>query len=307
MTTSIPRVELGTTGVAVDQLVFGTAPLSTYFWDNDAATAVDAVVAARRAGMRTFDTAPLYGLGEAEQRLGIGIREASTDDPVVIATKVGRQVVGSGDGRDIVEDFGADAVLRQLDASLERLGRERIDIVHVHDPEAHLDQAVAEAFPALAELRDAGRIGAVSVGTMVCATARHVIEHADPDVVMIANRLTLLDRSAVDELLPAAAAAGVPVLAAAVFNSGVLARPAQGSWYDYGPVEADALARVRAMQAVCAEFGVELRAAALHYPLRHTGVAAVVVGMATAAEVADNLALLEQPIPPELWERLDEL
>lgn len=301
------RVVLGRTTVHVDRLIVGTAPLASYFWGNDAATAVDAVVAARAAGLGTFDTAPLYGLGESEQRLGEGLRRCDDDADVVIATKVGRQIVGTGDARTVVEDFSAAAVLRQLDASLERLGRERVDIVHVHDPEDHLELAVAEAFPALAELRAAGRIGAVSVGTMVCATARHVIEHADPDVVMIANRLTLLDRSAVDELLPVATAAGVPVLAAAVFNSGVLARPATGAWFDYEPAAPEVLARVAAMQEACAEHGVALRAAALQYPLRHAGVAAVVVGVATAAEVADDVALAAAAIPSELWERLDAL
>ena len=179
--------------------------------------------------------------------------------------------------------------------------------MHVHDPDDHLDVALDECFPALADLRAEGMVGAVSVGTMVCATALRVLAEAGPDLVMIANRLTLLDRSALDELAPACAAAGVPLVAAAPFNSGLLARPVPGSWFDYAPADPTLLRRAQAMDARCDDAGVSLRAAALQYPLRHDPVVAVVAGMASAAEVAENVELVAAPIPADLWTALEAI
>jgi D-threo-aldose 1-dehydrogenase len=304
---ALPTHSLGDTGLSINRLVLGTAPMSSFFWNTPAEQGVETAVAAYESGIRTFDTAPLYGLGEAETRLGEALARTGARDDVVIATKVGRSLIDGHDGPDVVFDFSADAVQRQLDASLERLQRDRVDIVHVHDPDDHLDAAVEGSFAALASLKVQGVVGAVSVGSTKVATVLDVVRRAEPDVVMIAGRLTLLDREAVDELLPECARRGVPVLAAGVFNSGVLARPDPGAWFDYAPALPHILDRAEALAAVCAEAGVSLRAAAMQFPLRFDGVAAVVVGMSSPAEVTANIADLTTPIPPDVWTALDAL
>jgi D-threo-aldose 1-dehydrogenase len=288
-------------------LAFGTAPLATQFWGNDEATAVEAAVAAVRAGITWFDTAPLYGSGEAEERLGAALGECGNPPGVLVATKVGRPVVGSGDERTSTFDYSQRGTIASLEASLARLGRDRVDIVHVHDPDDHLDQAIDECIPALIERRDAGVIGAISVGTMVCASALRLLRESSLDAVMIANRLTLLDHSALDELVPECAERGVPLIAAAVFNSGLLASQRPGVWYDYAPAGAELVDRARAAAHLCERHGVTLRAAALQFPLRYDPVRAVVAGMATAEQVAQNIASMATPIPDELWDELDSL
>lgn len=295
------RRPLGGTGIEVGPLSFGSAPMSSVFWGNDVDTAIATARRAVAVGIGLFDTSPLYGLGEAEERLGVALADV---DVIAIATKAGRTLSDSPGGRDIAFDFSADATRRQLDASLARLQRDRVDIVHVHDPEEHLDEAMGECLPALVDLRDAGVIGAVSIGTTSCATVLHVLEHAEVDVVMLAGRLTLLDQSAVDAVVPACARTGVPLLAAGVFNSGVLARPRAGSWFDYAPADDRVLARVAELEARCDELGVPLRAAAMAFPLKFEPVATVVVGMASPAEVDDDVALIESDIPDDLWAHL---
>jgi aryl-alcohol dehydrogenase-like predicted oxidoreductase len=296
------RRMLGRTGIAVGPLSFGSAPLSSVFWGNDADTAIATGRRAVEVGIGLFDTAPLYGLGEAEERLGVALDGVGD---IAIATKAGRSLVDGPDGRDIRFDFSADATRRQLDASLRRLRRDRVDIVHVHDPEDHLGEALQTCLPTLVELRDEGVIGAVSIGTTSCATVLHVLDHAEVDAIMLAGRLTLLDHSAVDEVVPACIRLGVPLLAAGVFNSGVLARPRVGSWYDYAPADDRVLARVDELQARCDELGVSLRGAAMAFPLQFAPVATVVVGMASPAEVDENVALIEADLPDDLWTHLD--
>jgi len=299
------QLTLPGTELAITELALGTAPLATGFWGNTAERAVDTVLAAIDAGVGLFDTAPLYGSGEAEQRLGAALALRSSA-PRVLTTKVGNTVVGTGDDRTIGRDLSADGVRRQLAASIERLGVERVDIVHVHDPEDGIDQAIDETIPALVELRRAGVIGAVSVGTNVVATALTFVDRCDVDIVMVAGRLTLLDRSATVELLPALAARGISMLAAGVFNSGVLARPVEGAWFDYSPAAPEVVQRAQLMEAICRDAGVALQAAALQYPLRFGPVGAVVVGMASPQEVADNVAHLAAEISDEVWDALDD-
>jgi D-threo-aldose 1-dehydrogenase len=266
-------------------------------------------VAGIRAGITWFDTAPLYGSGEAEERLGAALQRCSAAGEiageVVVATKVGRRAVEQDGERGSTFDYSRDGTLASFDESLRRLGLDRVDVVHVHDPDDHLDQAIDECVPALVELRDRGAIGAISVGTMGCATALRLLREAPLDLVMIANRLTLLDHTALDELVPECAARDVPLVAAAVFNSGLLASQRAGVWYDYAPADAGLLERASRLRSICERHGVPLRAAALQYPLRFEPVVAVVAGMATAAQVADNLASMAVEIPAALWDELE--
>ncbi len=197
-------------------------------------------------------------------------------------------------------DFSGDATLRQLESSLERLGLDRIDIVHIHDPEDHLAQAIDGTYTALDRLRTDGVVRAVSLGTNVVETARFFLRNADLDCMMVAGRLTLLDHSAAD-VVAECRRAGVAYLAAGVFNSGVLADPQPGAWFDYAPASDDVLERVAATRAICESHGVSLRTAALRYPLMVDGVTAVIVGMSSPTEVDDNIADLQSAIPPTLW------
>ena len=278
----------------------GTAPLATIFWGNDADTAVQTAARALERGIGFFDTAPFYGLGEAEQRLGQALAAAGGERPV-IATKAGRLLTHGADGSvDVHFDFGYDAAMQSVESSLERLGVDRVDIVHIHDPDDHIHEALEGTYPALVALRDQGAIGAVSLGTNSVATAAVFLERADLDCMLVAGRYTLLDRSAAD-LIDACARQGVAYLAAGVFNSGVLARPQAGAWYDYGPASDETLSRASDIDSVCQRHGVSLRAAAVNFPLANPKVTAVVVGMAAPVEVDENLAVLRAPVPDELW------
>ncbi len=297
----LDEVELGRTGLRVPRLGMGTAPLATVFWGNDADTAVRTAARALERGVGFFDTAPFYGLGEAERRLGRALAAASELPRPVIATKAGRLLTRQPGGSvDVHFDFGYDAAWRSLESSLERLGVDRVDIVHIHDPDDHIHEALEGTYPALLELREQGVIGAVSLGTNSVATAAAFLERADLDCVLVAGRYTLLDRSATG-LIDACARRGVAYLAAGVFNSGVLARPQAGSWYDYGPASGETLARAASIDAICQRHGVTLRAAAVSFPLTNPAVSSVVVGMAAPAEVDENLDALSTPVPGELW------
>jgi D-threo-aldose 1-dehydrogenase len=270
--------------------------------------------AAWEQGVRTFDTAPHYAAGCSEERVGAALRERPREE-FVVCTKVGRLLVPRASGRgeamfpgeppaERVLDYSRDGIRRSLETSLERLGLDRVDVVHVHDPDDHLDQAIGETIPALAELRGAGVIGAVGAGMNTVAPLARIVREADVDAVLVAGRYTLLDQSAADELLPACAARGVGVLAAGIFNSGVLADAGTGATFDYRPAPAATLARARRIATVCGRHGVPLAHAAMAFPLRHPAVTAIVVGARSPAEVADDVAGAARVLPEALWEEL---
>lgn len=306
---------LGRTDVLVSPLAFGAAPIGNLYTAVDDEDAAAAVEAAWTAGVRYFDTAPHYGLGLSERRLGAALAGRPRAD-FAISTKVGRLLVtndaptGSdlASGFDVDDrltrryDFTADGVLRSLDASLARLGMDRVDIVYVHDPDEYLDEAIGEAIPALLRLREEGVVGAVGVGMNHCSPLQRVVAQTDVDVIMVAGRWTLLDRSA-GPLLGHCAGAGVAVAAAAPFNSGLLATGSPGAHarYDYRAAPSDLLERAEALAAACARRGVVLPHAALQFPMRSEAVSCVVVGMRSAAEVLANSAWANRPLPPDLW------
>ena len=197
--------------------------------------------------------------------------------------------------------------MRSVEESLERIGAESLDLVLVHDPDDHLSQAIAEGIPALLALRDSGRIGAVGAGMNDEIGLVRIVETTDIDCVMEAGRFTLLDRTAERELLPLCAERGVTVLAAGVFNSGLLASPRPGARFNYAPVESRMLEAALAMKAACARHGVTLASAALQHPRRHPTVGSVVLGARDPREVRECLAGLRVAVPDELWEELDTL
>ncbi|HZQ85207.1 MAG TPA: aldo/keto reductase [Acidimicrobiales bacterium] len=312
----VERRRLGSTSVEVTRLGLGCAPLGNLYEPISDADAADAVDAAWAHGLRFFDTAPLYGHGLSELRLGAALaghdRVAAT-----VATKVGRLLVPH-DGpqaagtifADIPPlrpefDFSADGALRSLEASLERLQVDSVDVLHVHDPDDHLDEALAGAFPALRRLRDEGVVGAIGAGMNQSAALERIVREAGVDCVLLAGRHTLLEQHGALALLDLCAERGVSVIAAGVFNSGLLADPdAPGATFDYAAAPPDVVARARTLARVCAEHDTPLRAAALQFPLRHPAVTSVIVGTRTKAEVDDNVALFRHPIPPALWPAL---
>jgi D-threo-aldose 1-dehydrogenase len=280
------------------QLGLGTAPLGGLFAEVDDEQGHATVDRAWELGIRLFDTAPLYGSGLSEARLGRALRGRPRGE-YELSTKVGR-LLRPGDPDPIfhgarpfapVFDFSGEGMLSSLAESLERLGLDRVDTVFVHDPERHIEQALR----GLDALRGLCRLG---VGTNVVATALEFAREGGIDQVMIAGRYTLLDRSAEAELLPLCAERGIAVTAAGVFNSGILAG---GTTFDYQPASSALRARVDDLAGVCSRYGVPLAAAALQFPLRHPAVGTMVVGARSPAEVEQNLDHLALPIPEEFW------
>ncbi|MER5611232.1 aldo/keto reductase [Streptomyces sp. NPDC002215] len=318
------RNRLGSSAVEVTELSFGAAAIGNLFTAVDPARAAAAVNAAWDEDVRYFDTAPHYGLGLSERRLGEALRSRPRDS-YVLSTKVGRvldplpaDATGSGSGYNapLSEgfavpathrrrwDFSADGVRRSIEDSLERLGLDRIDIAYLHDPDDHARAAFDEAYPALEKLRAQGVVGAIGAGMNQTAMLTRFLRDTDVDVVLCAGRYTLLDQSALDELLPEAAARGRSVVVGGVFNSGLLADPRPGATYDYTAAPLTLLDRALRIKAVTEGHGVPLRAAALHYPLAHPAVATVLVGTRSPDEVRDAAALLRREIPDELWDEL---
>ncbi|WP_033443616.1 aldo/keto reductase [Saccharothrix sp. NRRL B-16314] len=286
-------------GVVISGIGLGGAPIGDLYEPIGEDRARATVDAAWDGGIRYYDTAPHYGLGLSERRVGAALagRRGWT-----LSTKVGRLLERDDEGAlSRVRDYSRDGVARSLEASLLRLGLDRIDIVYVHDPDDHWEQASAEAVPALCALRDQGVIGAVGVGMNQSAMLARFVAETDVDLVMCAGRFTLLEQPALADLLPTAAGRQVGVIAAGVFNSGVLARvqPSQDARYDYAQAPAAVLAKARALADVCREHDTTLPAAAAWFPRTHPAVLGVVLGMSSAEEVRQNLAL---PRPPdELW------
>jgi D-threo-aldose 1-dehydrogenase len=287
-------------------LGLGTAPLGGLYEAVDDETAHAVVERAWRLGIRFFDTAPYYGSGNAERRLGSALRERPREE-FVVSTKVGRLLrpgESAWHGAPPLEayfDFSHEAALRSLEASLERLGLDRIDIALVHDPDDHYQEALAGAYRALARLRDEGVVRAVGVGMNQAALLCRFVREADPDCFLVAGRYTLLDRSAGDELLPLCAERGIAVIAGGVFNSGVLAG---GDTYDYESAPATVLERAAELRKICARHDVPLAAAAVQFPRRHPAVASVLVGCRTTHEVEEDVRLSELELPPQLWREL---
>ncbi len=306
------RVALGSTDVRVTRLGLGCAPIGNLYSAISDAEANGAVAAAWDTGLRFFDTAPLYGHGLSELRLGTALTTRDRDDAVV-ATKVGRLLVAGADDDTIFGgappvhprfDFSYDGALRSLEASLERLGLDRVDVLHVHDPDDHAEEALAGAFPALRRLRDEKVIGAIGAGMNQSELLVRFVREAGVDCVLVAGRYTLLDRSAADELLPVCEREGVAVIAAGVFNSGLLADPRPGAPYDYAPASDALVERAVAVARTCADNGVSLRAAALQFPLRHPAVTAVLTGARSAGEVEQNVADFKISVPEDVWTAL---
>ncbi|MEU9580633.1 aldo/keto reductase [Streptomyces chilikensis] len=308
---------LGRTTVEVTELGFGSGPLGGLYRPLDDETAAGALAAAWDHGIRFFDTAPHYGIGHAERRLGDFLRGRPRDG-FTLSTKVGRLLMPQDPAGRVDEsfevpathrrqwDFSRDGVLRCVEESLARMGVDRVDVLFLHDAENHFEAAVRTGFPALAELRAQGVVGAVGAGMHDTALLTRLVREHEVDVVMLSGRYTLLDQRALDGLLPACTERGVSLLAASVFNSGLLStpRPAPGAFFDYAAASPEVLRRAHRLADVCESHGVTLPEAAMAFPLLHPAVAGIVVGMRSADEVRADVAAFGKRVPEGLWSDL---
>jgi D-threo-aldose 1-dehydrogenase len=292
--------------IELGRLGLGTAPIGGLYEAVEDETAHAVVERAWELGLRYFDTAPLYGAGLAERRLGAVLSRKPRDE-FAVSTKVGRLLrpgpsVWHG-APELVDyfDFSHDAALRSLEESLGRLGLDRVDVAFVHDPDDHAGEALAGSFRALRRLREEGVVRAIGVGANQTAVLSRFAREADPDCFIVAGRYTALDRAATDELLPLCEERGIAVIAAGVFNSGVLAG---GDTFNYESAPAEVVERVERLRETCARHGIPLPAAAVQFPLRHPVVATVLVGCTTPAEVAEDVELSSLEMPGALWEEL---
>jgi len=305
---------LGKCGINVSRFILGCAPVAGLYSPVDAANSAATLETAWQGGVRSFDTAPHYGAGLSEVRVGEFLRSKPRSS-FVLSTKVGRLLVPGGDAKtpgaveegnlESVFDYSRAGVLASLEQSLGRLGLNRVDIALIHDPDDHAAEALDGAYLALEELRSAGIVRAIGVGMNQCDLPEQFVRDTDVDCVLVAGRYTLLDDRAGSSLLSVAASKGVAILAAGVFNSGLLADPVAGAPFDYRPAPPQLLRRAQAIQEVAERHGVPIAAAALQFPLRHEAVTAVVVGTRSAEETLADLRNFALPVPDAMWEELE--
>lgn len=351
-----PWVPLGRSRLEVPRLGIGTVPLGDMVGPIGEDEAAAVIRRAYELGARLYDTAPQYGIGLAERRLGRVLPELPREE-YIVATKVGRLLrpvsswtklggtlgdawsrgprgvprlarntargvkrlagrsttarlgypLERGDAAlDAVFDFSYDGTLRSIEESLQRLKVDRLDIVLIHDPDAHLDEALAGSYPALARLREEGVVSAIGVGSNKVDPLVRLAREGDFDCFLVAGRYSMLDQSALPDLLPLCAARGISIVIGGVFNSGMLVDPRPGQLYDYQRQGASSpwLMRALALKEVCARHGVPLAAAAVQFPLGHPSVTTVLTGVSSAQEVEHNAAMFNWPIPAALWEEL---
>ncbi|TAK53189.1 MAG: aldo/keto reductase [Gammaproteobacteria bacterium] len=318
---------IGQTALAIPPLGFGGAPLGNLYAPLDDDTARATLAAAWEAGIRCFDTAPYYGHGLSEHRLGAALRNRPRDE-YVLSTKVGRRLVPDDPERidpgqfpgalpfRPVFDYSYDGVLRSLEDSLQRLGLHRIDIALIHDVDAwthrtpaETDQRFAEVmaggYRALVRLRDEGVVRAIGGGLNEWQACERFARAGDFDCFLLAGRYTLLDQSSLDSFLPLCVQRNISVIIGGPYNTGILATGAvAGAYFDYQPAPPEILARVRRIEAVCARHEVRLASAALQFPLGHPRVAAVIPGARSADEVRRNLGIFKAPVPAAFWQEL---
>lgn len=339
--------EIGRTGLMVSRLGLGGAPLAGLYTGVTEEQAARVVNAYLDHGPGFIDTAPLYGSGVSETRLGAalservrvrsgdardgnarvgdgreglasGARNGNGRNAFVLATKVGRLLV-SDPSRDQdvwsddlppigpVFDYSYDGTLRSLDESLKRLGLDRVDILHIHDPDNHYEEAMKGSYRALVRLREEGVIRAVGVGMNQAKMLARFAEEGDFDCFLCAGRYTLVDHTALKRLLPLCEERDISIIVGGPYNSGILAQGAvKEATFDYRKAPAQIMDRVRRIEAVCARHGTPLKAAALQFPLAHPAVAAVIPGARSPGEVDENVQMAGFEIPSGFWAELRE-
>lgn len=313
MDMDMKRAQLGT--LDVTSIGLGSAPLGGLFTPVSDADAEATIERAWTAGIRFYDTAPLYGFGLAERRLGAFLRQQPRDS-YAISTKVGRLLRApdgaaaeddyykSGQRERPVFDFSHDGVMRSVEESLVRLGLDRVDVLLVHDPDDHYDAAIAGAFRALQRLRDEGTVKAIGAGMNQSEMPVRFAEAVPVDCFLLAGRYTLLDQGALDALFPVCTAKHIGILLGGIYNSGILANPRTSTKFDYQDADPALIARALELDELCRKHGTELKAAALQFGMAHPAVTVAVMGARNATEVADNIAMSQTTVPQAFWQEL---
>jgi D-threo-aldose 1-dehydrogenase len=309
------RVKFAGARLDVTALGLGSAPLGGLFAPLTDADAEATVAQAWSSGVRFFDTAPLYGFGLAERRLGRFLREQPRDS-FVISTKVGR-LLRAGSAATVedghykgtpverpVFDYSYDGVMRSVEESLDRLGLDRVDILLVHDPDAHYDAAISGAFRALQRLRDDGTVQAIGAGMNQSEMLARFAEAVPVDCFLLAGRYTLLDQGALQTLFPICLARGISIILGGIYNSGILANPRTGAKFNYEDADPSLIARAQELDVLCRKHGTELKAAAIQFSLAHPAVTVALQGARSAEEAAENIAMAELPVPQSFWREL---
>ena len=300
----------------LSRLSLGTAPLAGLFKPVEDGESDALIKTSLDQGINYFDTAPLYGHGTAEKRLGRILKTVS--EPYVIETKVGRILKKVDQANPMpwfpdadphiepVFDYSRDGILKSLEDSLERLGVNHIDIALMHDCENHVEEAINNAFPVLHTLKSQGIIKAIGVGLNFPDIAMRIMSEVDLDIALIAGRYTLLDQSAQRELLPYAMERKVDITIGGVFNSGVLANPVKGATFEYLPASDEIILKAQKIGAFLKERGIPLTAAALQFPLRHPAVTSVLTGSRNSKELLSNIADFDLELPTDIWSELED-
>ena len=304
---------LGSSGLEVTRLGLGCASLGGLFGDIPDEQATEVVHRALDLGLNLLDTAPLYGSGKSETRVGAALKGIPRDS-YYLATKVGRVLVpsaGAPAGQAIFEnappfdpvfDFSYDGIMRSLEDSLGRLGLDRVDILHIHDPDQHFEEAMKGAYPALDKLRSEGTIQAVSAGMNQWEMLARFAREGDFDCFLLAGRYSLLDQSALPELLPLCEEKNIGIMAGGTFNSGILAKgSAPGAKYNYGDAPPEILEKARGLEQVAARHKVSLKAAASQFALAHPAITTIIPGTRQPDRVSENYEILEEEIPADFW------
>lgn len=314
MNAQFEAVPLGQTALRASRLGVGTTAIGGLYSATSASSAEHTLQAAWDTGVRFFDSAPQYGNGMAEQRLGAFLQHKPRDE-YVVCTKVGRllrvpetQVVdgyykGTPPERPVF-DFSYDGVMTSVEESLVRLGLDRIDVLHIHDPDNHYPQAIEGAYKALDRLRADGTIGAVGAGMNQSSMLAEFARNGQFDCFLLAGRYTLLEQGALTELLPLCVQKNISIIIGGVYNSGILANPSAGAKFNYEDADRSQIERALMLEKVCLSHGVPLKAAAIQFPLAHPAVASVLTGPRTPAEMLENAELFRTPIPSALWQDL---
>jgi D-threo-aldose 1-dehydrogenase len=298
------RVPLGRTSLRVSRLSLGGAPIASLPKETGAETTAAIIARAYELGIRAFDTAPLYGAGTSERWMGAALKGLPRDE-IVVATKVGRLIRPDETGTPKAQfDFSYDATLRSLDESLERLGLDRVDVLHIHDADNHYDAALSGAYKALDKLRSESVIGAVGAGMNQQEMPARFAREGTFDTFLLAGRYTLLDQVGLGELLPLCLQQGIGIYIGGVYNSGVLAKPVPGATFNYAPASDAWLTKAQRLHAVCRNHNTPLMAAAIQFPTAHRAVATVLTGVSSVSELEENVRMFELPVPAALWQEL---
>lgn len=328
MQTNLKKTQIGNTGVEVTTIGMGGAPIGK----GDLDTAVDSLETAYKKGIRYFDTAPLYGTGQSEIYYGNFLPTIDRDD-FTLSTKVGRLILSedeaskysypesvnlesdafnnnkrsAGYKNQVVFNYSRDGILRSIDESLSRLGLDRIDIVHIHDPDDFYEQALNEAFPTLADLKSQGVIKAIGAGMNEWEMLSEFAKNADFDCFLLAGRYTLLDHSALHELMPLCEEKDISLILGGPYNSGILASDLDAdTTYFYESSPQKVVQKAKDIKKTCDRYNVPLKAAALQFGLNHPAVATTIPGPTDANELEENINMATLDINPDMWRELKQ-